>query len=276
MIVLVIGGNRFVGKDIVRVLSEWSECEMIYVFNRTGRGHYKSKKVRLLIGDRNVSKDLEQIPWGFIDYVVDMCLYKTAQFDKISKYVKRKNYVFVSSIASQLDPVLSGFEDYGRQKLLLEEEIRGTVWKNCIVRPTYVLSSPGVHSHIARDQYFLDCLYNGVPIQIDGDGEAELSFTFADDVIRTITTMIFHRWNDSLDPAHREVNLASSPITVIDLIKIFEKHSKKKAELFFNSPDSPFDNKRVVFPDKIEPTHFVELNSGVKRLVEEYEKALQK
>lgn len=272
MNVLIFGGNRFIGRDVVRELSEWSECDMIYVFNRTGRGHHKSKKVRLLIGDRNVSKDLEQIPWGYVDYVVDMCLYETEQFDKIKDRVTKKSYIFVSSIASQVDPVLSGFEDYGRQKLLLEEEIRGTVWKNCIVRPTYVLSSPGVHSHIPRDQYFLDCLYNGVPIQIDGDGKAELSFTFADDVVRTITTMIFHRWNDSLDPAHREVNLATRPITVINLIRLFEKHSGKKAELFFNSPDSPFDNKRVVFPDKIEPTYFVELNSGVKRLVEEYEK----
>ena len=275
MHVLIFGGNRFIGKDVVRILADWDECDMIYLFNRTGRGHYNSKKVRCLVGDRNVSKDLKQIPWGYVDYVVDMCLYKTDQFDKIKDRVAKKNYIFVSSIASQLDPALSGFEDYGRQKLLLEEQIRGSVWKNCIVRPTYVLSSPGVHSHIARDQYFLDCLYNGVPIQIDGDGKAEMSFTFADDVVKTLTMMIFHRWNDSMDPHQREVNLTSDPITVIDLIKCFEKHSKKKAELFFNSPDSPFDNKRVVFPDSIHTSHITTLDSGVKALVEEYEKTLQ-
>ena len=275
MIVLIFGGNRFIGKDVIRELLEWSECDTIYVFNRTGLGHHKSKKIRCIIGDRNVYKDLEQIPWKDIDYVVDMCLYEIHQFELISRYVKKKKYTFMSSIASQVDPVLSGFEDYGRQKLLLEERIRKTVWKNCIVRPTYVLSSPGVRSHIARDQYFLDCLYNDVPIQIDGDGKAELTFTFADDVVRTVLTMIFHAWNDSMDPTHREVNLASDPITVIDLIKIFEKHSKKTAELFFNSPDSPFDNKRVVFPDKIQPSQFMELDSGVKLLVEEYEKNLQ-
>ena len=80
-----------------------------------------------------------------------------------------------------------------------------------------------------------------------------------------------------MDPSHREVNLASNPITVIDLIKIFEKHSKKKAELFFNSPDSPFDNKRVVFSDDTvhDPTYVTELDDGVKALVNEYEKNLQ-
>ena len=77
MHVLIFGGNRFIGKDVVRILADWDECDMIYLFNRTGRGHYNSKKVRCLVGDRNVSKDLKQIPWGYVDYVVDMCLYKT-------------------------------------------------------------------------------------------------------------------------------------------------------------------------------------------------------
>ena len=203
MHVLIFGGNRFIGKDVVRILADWDECDMIYLFNRTGRGHYNSKKVRCLVGDRNVSKDLKQIPWGYVDYVVDMCLYKTDQFDKIKDRVAKKNYIFVSSIASQLDPVLSGF------------------------------------------------------------------------VVKTLTMMIFHRWNDSMDPHQREVNLTSDPITVIDLIKCFEKHSKKKAELFFNSPDSPFDNKRDVFPDSIHTSHITTLDSGVKALVEEYEKTLQ-
>jgi len=271
MNILIIGGNRFVGRDLVRIYADWEETEVIYVFNRSGKGHYQHKKVRPIVGDRNHGPDLKRIPWGYVDYVVDMCLYKPSQFRKILKYVKKKSYTFVSSIASQLDPKKSGFGEYAEDKLNLEKTIREEIWKSCIVRPTYILSSPGVRSHIERDQYFLDCLYYGIPIQIDGDGTAEMSFVFADDVVHTLGTMLFHQWNDSLDPQKREVNLASEPITVVDLIKIFERHSKRKAELFFNSPDSPFDNKTVVFPATIQPTYVTSLDEGVKALVEEYE-----
>ena len=169
MIVLVIGGNRFVGKKLVMELAEWDEVDFVYVFNRSGTG-LRHKKVRILVGDRNDPKDLTAVPWHDIEYVVDMCLYKVEQLNPLLKYVKKKNYTFVSSIAAVLDPVESGFGEYGEQKRLVEEKVRKEIWKNCIVRPTYVLSSPGSPSHRSRDRYFLDCLYHGVPIQIDGDG----------------------------------------------------------------------------------------------------------
>lgn len=273
MIVLVMGGNRFVGKKLVMELAKWDEVDLVYVFNRSGTG-LRHKKVRILKGDRNNPKDLAIVPWDDIEFVVDMCLYKVKQLDLLLKYVKKKNYTFVSSIAATLDPEESGFGEYGEQKRLVEEKIRKEIWKNCIIRPTYVLSSPGLPSPHDRDRYFLDCLYSGVPIQIDGDGTAELTFIFANDVVRTLGMTVFHRWNDSLDPNQREVNLAGFPITVIDLIKMFEKYSKKKAELFFDSPDSPFDNKRVVFSDK-KGTFITGYDDGVKLLIEEYEKTIQ-
>ena len=194
-----------------------------------------------------------------------MCLYKIAQLKLILPHIRSKKYIFMSSIAAMLDPENRSFNEYGQQKHLIEAILLENVHQCIIIRPTYVLSSPGIPSHHPRDSYFLNCLYNNVPIQLQGDGSAELSFIFAKDVVSVLIDSICARHND------KELNLASEPISVVDLIGLFEKHAGRKAKLIFDSTRGPFDNKRYVFPESTPLICLTKLDDGIKELIKCFE-----
>ena len=94
--VLIIGGNRFVGKALSeRLLHNGIQVD---VFNRSGTS---SDGAKVIQGDRNKPEDLEKIDFTKYDCIVDMCLFFESQFDLIEHLIPSEtNYIFVSSASA--------------------------------------------------------------------------------------------------------------------------------------------------------------------------------
>jgi nucleoside-diphosphate-sugar epimerase len=263
MKILVLGGNRFMGKEVCKRIVSTSIPPHLTIFNRSGTS--PTDKAAVIQGDRNNIADLKLIDWESVDVVVDMCLYKLDQFELILPMIKDKKYIFISSIAA-LDN-MSFLGEYGKQKRLIEEVLIKEKSRNrIIIRPSYVLSSPGVVSHHVRDQYYLDCLFNNEHIEVDGNGDAKLGFVFASDVVDRIYFFIFNT-----EEVCSELNLSTEPITLMNLIKIFEDTTNIRARLYKNMR-GPFLNINCFFPVEYNPIAVTSLKKGIELLVTEYEK----
>ena len=116
--VLILGGNRFVGKLLAKSLLSLNI--EVTVFNRKGTG---LEGCNIIKGDRKNLEDLKQIDFNSFDCIVDMCLYNPKQFKLIEPLLNKNiNYVFISSGAAYEDPdiwpidennFLLGIEAYG-------------------------------------------------------------------------------------------------------------------------------------------------------------------
>ena len=91
MKILIIGGNRFVGKSLTTELI--SRNNDVDIFNRRGLG---PSNINVIKGDRNNISDLKKIDFKLYDCIVDMCLYKLEQFELIKKLIlDYTNFIFV-------------------------------------------------------------------------------------------------------------------------------------------------------------------------------------
>ena len=67
--ILILGGNRFVGLQLSKVLQSNYQ---ITVFNRKGTG---GEGVNIIQGDRNNENDIQNIPFSDFEIVWDFCLF---------------------------------------------------------------------------------------------------------------------------------------------------------------------------------------------------------
>ena len=194
--VLILGGNRFVGKLLAESLIKLEVNTT--VFNRKGTGPKGSIIVK---GDRNDIEDLKQINFKEFDYIVDMCLYNKGQFELIEPLLNKKTpYIFISSGAAYKDPdiwpinennELLGMEAYGNygvEKAEVEKLIsKSGLIDYKILRPTYIV---GEGNHNPRLGHYIKCLQNKETIHIAGNGENIISLVFARDVVNLILLMM--------------------------------------------------------------------------------------
>jgi hypothetical protein len=96
MEILIIGGNRFMGKKVAQTLFK---DHNITVLNRKGTSPVECNIIQQ---DRNELKDLKEY-----DVIIDMCLYNLEQtvktVDILNKQQNLQQYIFISSIASELE-----------------------------------------------------------------------------------------------------------------------------------------------------------------------------
>ena len=150
MNILVIGGNRFVGKKLVKRLL--NESHDVTVINRSGSGPDGSKKIKF---DRNVLSSIQSVDFEKFDCIVDMCLFKPAQFYLIKNSIpKDVNYIFVSSGAVDYIDTNS-FGDYAVEKMGVEKALSETDLNYKIVRPSYIV---GMGNHRPRLGHYISQL----------------------------------------------------------------------------------------------------------------------
>ena len=98
MKILIIGGNRFVGKLVTKHLYE--DGNDVWVLNRTGTSPVECSVLKC---DRNDSDKLKEVIGNnYFDCVVDMCLYNLKQAKISTEVLKNKTdkYIFISSVAA--------------------------------------------------------------------------------------------------------------------------------------------------------------------------------
>ena len=276
MTVLIIGGNRFVGKLLAKSLLSLNI--EVTVFNRKGTG---PEGCLIIKGDRNNIKDLEQIDFTYFDCIVDMCLYNPGQFKLIEPLLDVKiPYIFISSGAAYKDPdiwpidennELLGMEAYGNygvEKAEVEKLISESNLKDYkILRPTYIV---GKDNHNPRLGHYIKCLQNKETIHVAGNGENIISLVFAEDVVNLILLMITSDkpWYDLED-----YNVCNDEfLTVNSLINIIRnKLGIKEYNIKYDSSEAilPPNNYGVFKNDKVKTSYNIEFKN-LKESLPEY------
>ena len=282
MNVLIIGGNRFVGKLLAEALIKLEINTT--VFNRKGTG---PEKCNIIKGDRNNLKDLKQINFKEFNYIVDMCLYNPGQFKLIEPLLNVKiPYIFISSGAAYKDPdiwpidennELLGMEAYGNygvEKAEVEKLIsKSNLMDYKILRPTYIV---GEGNHNPRLGHYIKCLQNKETIHIAGNGENIISLVFAEDVVNLILLIMtlgkpwydiedYNVCNDEFLTVNSLVNIIAK---TLDIKEISIKHESSEAILPPNNY-GVFLNERVKYSYDIK---FKKLKESLPSYIEWYNK----
>ena len=235
--VLIIGGNRFVGKLVAKQL--YNQNHQVTVLNRSGNKPFN--KCSVIKMDRI---DLEKIP-DMPEIVIDMCAYNVNQVKLLLKVIDKdvlKQYIVISSIASEY----LFFGEYGKNKADIETFLRfetNIPW--VILRPTYII---GKNDHHKRIDYFLDCINEGHIIDVDGLGSEKLSFVFVEDVVDVINEVVRNGvYNKTYNICNDE------QISTNKLIELFFKLTGKKTEIR-HQPQNPyaiFKDEHCVFSNQL-------------------------
>ena len=281
MTILIIGGNRFVGKLLAEALTKLNH--KVTVFNRKGTG---PEGCLIIKGDRNNLEDLKQINFTHFDCVVDMCLYNPEQFKLIEPLLDDKSkYIFISSGAAYKDPdtwpidennELLGMEAYGNygvEKAEVEKLIFNShLYNYKILRPTYIV---GEGNHNPRLGHYIKCLKNEETIHIAGNGENIVSLVFADDVVDLIILMLtskslhdleeYNVCNDEFLTVNSLINIIATKLNIKEMT--IEHHSSKAI--------LPPNNYGVFKNDKVKTSYDIEfktLKESLPSYIEWYNK----
>ncbi len=233
--VLIIGGNRFVGKLVSEQLH--GRGYDITLLNRSGNSPVNCD---VIIIDRNEIKNIDFSP----EIIIDMCAYNTSQIKKLFSSVntdKLNQYILVSSIASQY----SFFGDYGKRKAEIELFLRfESDIPSVIIRPTYIIGKNDPHKRI---DYFLDSINKKEPIKLEGLGDKNLSFVFVEDVANVIIKVI------ERGVVGKTYNVANDEvISCRELVRLFFKIMKKSTQVMHtHNEEYIFRNKECVFSNKL-------------------------
>ncbi len=263
--ILILGGNRFVGYDLSKTLLS---CGFeVDVFNR--RGTSADDDIKIIRGDRNNKEDLNKINFNQYHAIVDMCLYLPSQFDLIRDLISfETNYIFVSSGAADTRYVSFFENNYGVDKLEIEEMLKSTDINFDIIRPSYIV---GKHNHHPRLGYFIDRLANDEVIHVAGDGNNSINVVFVEDVVEVLTRLVLRN-----SPKMKTYNVCSDKSwTVMDLIFIIKEkffQDVDEVKVVHQSNLAPFydfvfelDNTDVCNDLKID---FTDIDDGLNNLVE--------
>ena len=262
MRILVIGGNRFVGKKLVNRLL--NESHHVSILNRSGTGPDGASIYKF---NRNDKSNYDDIDYDTYDCIVDMCLFKPEQFELIKDYIsKDTNYIFVSSGAVDYIDTNS-FGDYAIEKMEVEKALSETDLNYKIVRPSYIV---GMGNHRPRLGYYISQLKNNEPIAIDGDGNYPINLVFAEDVVDCLMKLIV---DDKR--TYETYNICGDESIIInDLIEFLKSELDIENHKTIDTTDSLFPNQSFEFDNtEIKDDYnitFTDLKQGIKKYIEEY------
>ena len=176
--ILIMGGNQFVGKEIVKKFLE--KDYIVYVINRGMRKNIEG--VVFLKADRNNLVEIENILKGIeVDIIIDVSAYTEEQVDILHKVMRNKfkQYILISSASVynniESTPVNEESQtgenlvwgDYAKNKYLAEkktiENSKLYNFKYTIFRPFYIY---GIGNNLDRENYFFSRIKYNLPIYI--------------------------------------------------------------------------------------------------------------
>ena len=239
MKVLIIGGNRFVGKKLVKTLLK--NKNQVTVLNRSGTGPDGATKIKF---DRNIKSDILSFNFNKFDCIVDMCLFKPEQYKLMEKYLLESNprkYTFISSASVGN----KDFGDYAIEKEQVEKLIKESNLNYTIIRPVYVV---GENSHRPRLGYYINKLKNNKPISIDGNGNKLINLVHIEDVVELIKSTMFTHDRKTIISSNGET------LSVLDIINKIAKFLNIEEIKTEKGNESPFIDSKFVF-DKTEESY---------------------
>lgn len=234
--ILIMGGNQFVGKEIVKKFLE--KDYIIYVLNRGMRKNIE--EVSFLKADRNNFKEMEKILKDIdIDIIVDVSAYTEEQVNILHKVMKNKfkQYILISSasVYSNIEctPVNEDSQtgenllwgDYAKNKYLAEKKTIENSnlynFKYTIFRPFYIY---GIGNNLDRENYFFSRIKFNLPIYIPSKNNI-IQFGYVEDLATVVENSI-----SNSDFYNQIFNISGNEyVTMSEFSEICGKVMNKKA-----------------------------------------------
>ncbi|ALQ40954.1 dTDP-glucose 4,6-dehydratase [Fusobacterium hwasookii ChDC F174] len=253
--ILIMGGNQFVGKEIVKNFLE--KNYIVYVLNRGTRKNIEG--VFFLKADRNNYIETENILKNIeVDIIVDVSAYTEEQVDILQKVMKDrfKQYILISS-ASVYNSIESApvneesetgenliWGDYAKNKYLAEQKTIENSnlynFKYTIYRPFYIY---GIGNNLDRENYFFSRIKYDLPIYIPSKNNI-IQFGYVEDLALAIESSI----NNS-DFYNQIFNISGDEyVTMSEFIEICAKVINKKTTIKYVDTEKSQIKVRDWFP----------------------------
>ncbi|ALQ36840.1 SDR family oxidoreductase [Fusobacterium hwasookii] len=253
--ILIMGGNQFVGKEIVKNFLE--KDYIVYVLNRGTRKNIEG--VFFLKADRNNYIETENILKNIeVDIIVDVSAYTEEQVDILQKVMKDrfKQYILISS-ASVYNSIESApvneesetgenliWGDYAKNKYLAEQKTIENSnlynFKYTIYRPFYIY---GIGNNLDRENYFFSRIKYDLPIYIPSKNNI-IQFGYVEDLALAIESSI----NNS-DFYNQIFNISGDEyVTMSEFIEICAKVINKKTTIKYVDTEKSQIKVRDWFP----------------------------
>ena len=252
---LIMGGNQFVGKEIVKKFLE--KDYTIYILNRGTRKNIE--EVIFFKVDRDNFIEMENILKNIdVDIIIDVSAYTEEQVDILHKVMKNrfKQYILISSasVYNNIESTPANEEsqtgenliwgDYAKNKYLAEkktiENSKIYNFKYTIFRPFYIY---GVGNNLDRENYFFSRIKYNLPIYIPSKNNI-IQFGYVEDLALAIESSI-----GNSDFYNQTFNISGDEyVTMSEFSEICGKVMNKKAIIKYINTEEKKIKARDWFP----------------------------
>ena len=253
--ILIMGGNQFVGKEIVKKFLE--KDYTIYILNRGTRKNIE--EVIFFKVDRDNFIEMENILKNIdVDIIIDVSAYTEEQVDVLHKVMKNrfKQYILISSasVYNNIESTPANEEsqtgenliwgDYAKNKYLAEkktiENSKIYNFKYTIFRPFYIY---GVGNNLDRENYFFSRIKYNLPIYIPSKNNI-IQFGYVEDLALAIESSI-----GNSDFYNQIFNISGDEyVTMSEFSEICGKVMNKKAIIKYINTEENKIKARDWFP----------------------------
>ena len=253
--ILIMGGNQFVGKEIVKKFLE--KDHIVYVLNRGTRKNIE--EVIFFKVDRDNFIEMENILKNIdVDIIIDVSAYTEEQVDILHKVMKNrfKQYILISSasVYNNIESTAANEEsqtgenliwgDYAKNKYLAEkktiENSKIYNFKYTIFRPFYIY---GVGNNLDRENYFFSRIKYNLPIYIPSKNNI-IQFGYVEDLALAIESSI-----GNSDFYNQTFNISGDEyVTMSEFSEICGKVMNKKAIIKYINTEENKIKARDWFP----------------------------
>ena len=253
--ILIMGGNQFVGKEIVKKFLE--KDYTIYILNRGTRKNIE--EVIFFKVDRDNFIEMENILKNIdVDIIIDVSVYTEEQVDILHKVMKNrfKQYILISSasVYNNIESTPANEEsqtgenliwgDYAKNKYLAEkktiENSKIYNFKYTIFRPFYIY---GVGNNLDRENYFFSRIKYNLPIYIPSKNNI-IQFGYVEDLALAIESSI-----GNSDFYNQTFNISGDEyVTMSEFSEICGKVMNKKAIIKYINTEENKIKARDWFP----------------------------
>ena len=253
--ILIMGGNQFVGKEIVKKFLE--KDYTIYILNRGTRKNIE--EVIFFKVDRDNFIEMENILKNIdVDIIIDVSAYTEEQVDILHKVMKNrfKQYILISSasVYNNIESTPANEEsqtgenliwgDYAKNKYLAEkktiENSKIYNFKYTTFRPFYIY---GVGNNLDRENYFFSRIKYNLPIYIPSKNNI-IQFGYVEDLALAIESSI-----GNSDFYNQTFNISGDEyVTMSEFSEICGKVMNKKAIIKYINTEENKIKARDWFP----------------------------
>jgi 2'-hydroxyisoflavone reductase len=242
--ILILGGTKFIGRNIVETLSKSNEYEL-YIFQRGESGAKLFPKIKRIIGNRETDSisQIAEIKW---DFVIDCSCYLPDDLERTLQHLPNsvKKYVFISTCSAYDDSsdksilrneeapiypctpeqrVEKSLKGYGNKKAECERILQTSAILHVILRPSLTF---GPYDYTDRLYYWLYQVKTAKALLLPDTGDMKISITYVKDLVAVVLKSL------NIEAASKTYNVMSYPMISIEEIvdcamNILDKKSNK-------------------------------------------------